>query len=78
MGLKILDRLSTLFLFSGFAALVLVPFTAISLLHATCLFVIHHTLSLTDLDRAESILKGIAEDMGYIRANTTIIRKRAE
>lgn len=78
MGLKVFDWLSTAFLFAGFAALILVPFTTISLLQATCLFVIQHTLSLTDLDRAEAVFKGIAEDMANIRANINLIRKRGK
>jgi hypothetical protein len=63
---------------AGFVALALVPFTEITLLQATCLFVIHYTIAPTDFDYARWLLKGLAEDMAHIRANLTLIRKGCE
>jgi len=77
-AMKFYSWLSTFFLFVGFIALILVPFTEASLLHATCFFVISYTISPTDLDHSGQIFKGIAEDLGHIRANISVIRRRGE
>ena len=74
-GLKILDGLSMIFMIAGFVALVLVFFTDITLIQATCLFVIGHVVGPSDGDLYKNALKGITEDMGYMRLNLTVIRK---
>jgi hypothetical protein len=77
-SIKFFDIISTVFLFVGIIILILVPFTEISLLQATCFFVISYTLSPTDLECSAHMIKGIAEDLGNIRANISVIRKRGE
>ena len=77
-GVKILDWLSTAFLFAGFVALALTPFTGITLLEATCLFIIHYTIAPTDLDYARKPFKGMAVDLAHIRANLSVMRKGVE
>ena len=75
LGTKIFDKLSLMFLLCGFLGLVLVPFTSVTLVQATCFFVISFVLSPTDGDRYEAMLKGISEDMANVRINTTISTK---
>ena len=75
IGYKFFEYLSNLFLVCGFVALGLLFFTEITLVQATCLFVISYVIHPTDGDRYESQLKGIAEDLANIRINTTILGK---
>ena len=72
---KFFDLLSALFFFSGFIALFSIPFSQVTLLDATCLFVIHFAIAPSDGDRFERMAKGMAEDLGNIRANIATIRK---
>ena len=72
---KLFDVLSFLFQASGFIALILIFFTDITLVQATCLFVIGYVISPSDGDRYELQVKGMVEDLGHIRLNTTIIGK---
>ncbi len=72
---KLFDKLSFVFQISGFIALTLVFFTDTTLVQATCLFVIGYVVSPSDGDRYERQIKGIVEDLGHIRLNTTIIGK---
>jgi fatty-acid desaturase len=75
IGAKIFDKLSLLFLLSGFVSLGLVAFTEVTLVQSTCFFVISFVLSPTDGDRLETMLKGMAEDLANIRINTAIESK---
>lgn len=70
------SALSAAFYFAAFIALILVPFTEITLLQATCLFVIHYTIAPSEVDLGEALIKGIAEDLGHIRANLAAMRIR--
>lgn len=72
---KVYDYLSLIFLISGFVALILIFFTNVTLLQATCLFVISYIVKPTDTDRRELENKCMAEDLAHIRMNTTIIGK---
>lgn len=72
---KFFDVISAIFLFTGFLALVASFFTKITLLDATCLFVISYVIQPSDLEIAEEQLKGIAEDLANIRLNTVISSK---
>lgn len=73
---KFMDILSAIFWFSGFIALALIPFTEVTLLQATCLFVIHYTIAPSEVDMAQGVIKGMAEDLGCIRANLATIRRK--
>ncbi len=80
--LKLFEYLSVIFLGIGFLSLILTFFTKITLVQATCFFVIsgillfnRHMLENTDGERYEEIIKGIAEDMGNIRASIFVIGK---
>jgi len=75
VGIKVLDVLSLIFLLSGFVALILIFFTDVTLVQATCLFVISYTIAPSDGDIFRQGIKGIMEDVGYIRLNITVIRK---
>lgn len=75
---KFLTVLSAVFFFAGFIALILIYFTNVTLLQATCLFVISYIIEPTDGDRYESMAKGIAEDLGNIRASLAVMRKNSE
>jgi len=70
--------LSAIFYFLGFIALALIPFSQITLMEATCLFVISYVIAPSEIDLGESVIKGMAEDLGYIRANLSCIRKARE
>ncbi len=71
---KFFDYLSAVFFFSGFGALLLIFFTEITLIDATCLFIISYVVQPSDGDRFEPIVKGIAEDLGNIRLNTSFLK----
>ena len=75
LGAKIFDKLSLIFLLCGFLSLVSVPFTGITLVQATCFFVISFALSPSDGDRYELMMKGIAEDVANLRIHTAISTK---
>ncbi|MCL1127388.1 hypothetical protein [Shewanella surugensis] len=75
LGAKIFDKLSFLFLLSGFVSLGLVAFIDVTLIQSTCLFVISFVLSPTDGDRSGTMIKGMAEDLANIRINTAIESK---
>ncbi len=72
------EKLSFAFMTMGFIALISVFFTEITLINATCLFVISYTIMPTDGDRQRAIIKGMAEDLANIRVNTTITSKNAK
>lgn len=72
---RVFDITSVVFLALGFISLIAVFFTDITLVQATCFFVISYVISPTDGDRFESMLKGIAQDLANIRANTAISSK---
>ncbi len=74
-GQKIFEIIAALFLGMGFISLFLMFFTEITLLQATCFFVIAYTLQPSDGDRYQSIIKGVTEDLAHIRLNTTILSK---
>ncbi|PZO83709.1 MAG: hypothetical protein DI626_08815 [Micavibrio aeruginosavorus] len=71
---KFFEYVATGFFFFGFATLLLAFFTDLTLIHATCFFVISHVIQPTDGDRYETIVKGIAEDLANIRLNTTFLK----
>lgn len=66
---KIMEYISIFFFFSGFLSLALIPFTNITLIDATCLFIISHVFGPTDGELQAGLLKGLAVDLGLIRAN---------
>ena len=72
---RIFDITSVVFLVLGFVSLIAMFFTDITLVQATCFFVISFVLSPTDGDRFETMLKGMAQDLANIRANTVIASK---
>ena len=74
-GIKILDGLSMIFMVAGFVALALIYFTDITLIQATCLFIISHVIAPSDGDIFRQVVKGMAEDLGYMRLNLIVIRK---
>lgn len=69
------EYLSFSFMAVGFILLIASLFTDITLLNATCFFVISYTIMPTDGDRHRSIIKGIAQDLANIRASNAIISK---
>ncbi|MGW8169869.1 MAG: hypothetical protein ACWGHH_07695 [Sulfurovaceae bacterium] len=71
-GERILDYLSAGFQFVGFVALILVFFTDITLVQATCFFVIGYTIAPTYMELSSNLIKQIAEDIIHIRINTKI------
>ncbi len=75
IGQKFFKIIATLFLGISFLSLILMFFTEITLLQVTCFFVIAYTLSPSDRDRYQSIVKGITEDLAHIRLNTTMLFK---
>jgi hypothetical protein len=72
---RIFDLTSVVFLVLGFVSLIAMFFTDITLVQATCFFVISFVLSPSDGDRFETMLKGMAQDLANIRASTTITSK---
>ena len=72
---RVFDITSVIFLALGFISLIAIFFTDITLVQATCFFVISYVISPTDGDRFESMLKGIAQDLANIRANTAMTSK---
>lgn len=75
---KFLDGLSTIFFFSAFIALALVPLTEVTLLDATCLFVIHYAIQPSEMDLAERMIFGMAEDLARIRASLAVIKNKKD
>jgi len=69
------EKLSFAFMAMGFIALISVFFTDVTLINATCFFVIGYTIMPTDGDRQRAITKGMAQDLANIRASTAIISK---
>lgn len=78
IAIKILYIVSTVFFFAAFGALVLVPFTDVSLLQATCLFVIHYTVAPSEADLAQGAIKGATVDLANIRASLDVLRNRRD
>lgn len=72
---RVYDVLSFLFLIAAFISLASVPFTDVTLLDATCLFVISHVVAPKEGDRFEKVFKGISEDIAHIRVNAVILAK---
>lgn len=75
-GLKFFYYLSNVFMVLGFISLALVFFTEVTLVHATCFFVIGYTLTPTDVDSNRVVIKGVTEDIANIRLNTAVISKK--
>ena len=73
---KFFDVLSLLFLLAGFGALIAIFFTDVTIVEATCLFVISYVVAPTDGDRYESMVKGIAEDVGFTRAHLEFLNTK--
>lgn len=74
VAVKFYDWLSFGLLLVGILGLLLMPFTDITLLQVTCIFIISRALAPSDLDYTRPMLKGIAEDLGHVRASVTVIR----
>lgn len=72
---KIFDFLSLIFMGLGFVSLILIYFTNITLIQATCFFIISYILKPSDTDRYKFFIKSISEDLGNIRANTAVMVK---
>ncbi|MEY8241730.1 MAG: hypothetical protein RPT25_15400 [Cycloclasticus sp.] len=78
LGKKVFDYLSIITLIAGFISLPLVYFTEVTLIHSACIFIISRTLSPSDTDRYELMIKGVAQDIANIRIATTVIAKGNE
>jgi len=75
-GVAFFHYLSNAFMALGFIPLALVFFTEITLIQATCFFVIGYTLTPTDVDSNRTVIKGVTEDVANIRLNTAVISKK--
>lgn len=68
---RFFDILGAFFFFLGFGSLVATFFTEVTLVQATCFFIIGYIVKPTDGDRYESLIRGMVEDLGHIRAHLT-------
>jgi hypothetical protein len=73
---KLFDVVSFCFLIAGFIALAAVFFTQITLVQATCFFVISFVVKPSDGDRMESLIKGMAQDLANIRISALMVSKK--
>lgn len=83
--LKVHSLAAMLFSYAGYASLIAAAFSYadITIFHATCLLIIGYIIEPTDGDRYEEMVKGIAEDLGNVRAlvefqNSNILQERSE
>ncbi len=79
-GFKFMDTMSFVFYCGGFICLgfALFSFYEITIFHATCLFIISYVVSPSDGDRYEEMVKGMAKDLGYIRAHLEFLSLRTK
>ena len=74
-GVFIFHSISLIFTAFGFTALISIFFTNITLIDATCLFVIGYVLDPKDSEINRLAIKGMLEDIANIRLNTAVISK---